>query len=260
MTEPWHDECRRLRAEGLSQPEIAARLKQSRGSVARLLNESEEEKAIRRRERDRKRDRAHPRDRTKRYGDGNRNRFHTYWTARAAAPQTITPAIKQAAILAFSNHEIDVAELMKRITPRDTWSREGLFRVELVSRMRYEPSSDVRHAAASGTAYGECRASNEGGLCRSAGSLSLGDPPPGRSFLAEQRAAEEFDVLRLASGGPLRAYGLEQGNMFCRAKLAVEHNSAKRKTMVKRAVIMRLVDKGLMRWINSSRTAVELVP
>ena len=47
--------------------------------------------------------------------------------------------------------------------------------------------------------------------------------------------------------------------MFCRAKLAMAHNSAKTKTMVKRAVIMRLVEKGLMRWINSSRTAVELV-
>ena len=109
MTASWHDECRRLRAEGLSQPDIAARLKVPRGAIARLLNESEEEKAIRRRDRDRARSRAHPRDRKgKKTGD----RFQTYWTARAAAPQTITQAIKQAAILAFSNHEIDVAELL----------------------------------------------------------------------------------------------------------------------------------------------------
>ena len=124
MTEPWPDECRRLRAEGLSQPEIAARLRVPRGSVARLLNETEEQKITFRRGRDRKRK---PRPMASRKTGG---KFVTYWTARATAPGTITPAIKQAAILAFSNHEIDVAELMKRITPRDKWSKAGLLRVE----------------------------------------------------------------------------------------------------------------------------------
>ena len=123
--------------------------------------------------------------------------------------------------------------------------------------MKYEPSSEVRHAAAMQLMERVDRLMKAGRIVEH-GPVA-GDPPPGRSFLAEQRAAEEFDVLRLASGGPLRAYGLEQGNMFCRAKLAMDHHSAKAKTMVKRAVIMRLVDKGLMRWINSSRTAVELV-
>lgn len=123
--------------------------------------------------------------------------------------------------------------------------------------MRYEPSSEVRHAAAMRLMERVDRLMKGERVMEHV--PVPGDPPPGRSVLAERQASEEFDVLRLASGGPLRAYGLEQGNMFCRAKLAMDHNCAKTKTMVKRAVIMRLVDKGLMRWINSSRTAVEVV-
>ena len=38
--------------------------------------------------------------------------------------------MKREAILAFSNHEIDVSELMRRITPRHKWSGAGLLRVE----------------------------------------------------------------------------------------------------------------------------------
>jgi hypothetical protein len=128
MTASWHDECRRLRAEGLSQPEIAARLKQSRGSVWRFLNESEEQKTIFRRARER--DSQRKSRAGKKSGGIHRGKFQTYWVARATAPGAITPEIKQAAILAFSKHEIDRGELMRRITPRDKWSAEGLLRVE----------------------------------------------------------------------------------------------------------------------------------
>ena len=127
MTEPWHDECHRLRAEGLSQPEIAARLLRSPYAVRLALNESPEQELNWKRARERARQRSKPRDRTpKKKG----NRFQSYWAARAAAPQTITADIQRKAIFAFSRHEIDVAELMKRITPRDKWSRGGLLREE----------------------------------------------------------------------------------------------------------------------------------
>jgi hypothetical protein len=119
MTEPWHDECRRLRAGGLTQREIAARLKQTSKAVYLALNESAEEKIRVRRAMDRARQRANPRDRTV---GKNSTRVQTYWTARAAAPSTITPEIKREAILAFSRHEIDRIELMKRITPREKWA------------------------------------------------------------------------------------------------------------------------------------------
>jgi hypothetical protein len=82
-----------------------------------------------------------------------------------------------------------------------------------------------------------------------------GDPPPGRSVLAERQLFEELEVMRIAERGPLRATGAEQANAFRLARDPNTHQGA----TVPRATIMRLVDKGLMRWINSSRTAVELV-
>jgi hypothetical protein len=123
MTEPWHDECRRLRAEGLSQPEIALRVKRSRVDIRFVLNESAEQKLDMKRLRERLR---RPRTPSRRVG----GKFVTYWAARAAAPGAITPQIKREAILAFSRHEIDRRELMLRITPADKWSRGGLLRVE----------------------------------------------------------------------------------------------------------------------------------
>jgi hypothetical protein len=118
--------------------------------------------------------------------------------------------------------------------------------------MRYEPSSEVRQAAA-------MRLMERVDRLMKAERIEHvpvpGDPPPGRSVLAERERFEEQLVLGMASGGPLRVYGSEQANLFCQAKYV----DPKKKTMVPRAVIMRLIDKGFMRWINNSRTAVELV-
>ena len=123
MTEPWHDECRRLRAEGLSQPEIALRVNQSTYLVRVALNETDEQKKNVKRIMERRRK---PRAQAAKKTGG---KFLTYW-ARAATPGAITPEIKQAAILAFSKHEIDRGELMRRITPLNKWRAGGLWRVE----------------------------------------------------------------------------------------------------------------------------------
>jgi hypothetical protein len=127
MTEAWHDECRRLRAQGLSQPEIAKKVNRSPYNVRLVLNETPEQELAFRRARERTRQRSAPRDRAV---GKNGSRFQTYWKARAAAPGTITQEIKQAAILAYAHGDIDRHEMRRRITPRDKWSKEGLYRVE----------------------------------------------------------------------------------------------------------------------------------
>jgi hypothetical protein len=117
MTEPWHDECRRLRADGLSQPEIAAQLKRSSYAIRMVLHETLEQRIALRRIRDRHRAcmrKNNPRP----------------VSIKVEPLGKITPEAKQAAILAFSRHEIDRRELMLRITPADKWSRGGLLRVE----------------------------------------------------------------------------------------------------------------------------------
>jgi hypothetical protein len=111
VTEPWHDECLRLRAEGLSQPEIAIRLKLPRRAVLLALDETPEQKILMRRVRDRLRQ---PRTKV------------VPRPVKAELVGEITADIKRAAILAFSKHEISRGELMRRITPRDKWA----FRVE----------------------------------------------------------------------------------------------------------------------------------
>lgn len=126
MTQPWHEECRRLRAEGLSQREISLRLKKPLLIVRAALNETVEQAMIFRRAKERERQRK-PRDRTPKKNGG---RFQTHWAPRAAAPGVITLEIKREACLAFVRGEIDRVELMKRITPRDKWSKVGLLRVE----------------------------------------------------------------------------------------------------------------------------------
>ena len=117
MTEPWHDECRRLRADGLSQPEIAAQLKRSSYAIRMVLHETLEERLALRRARDR-------------YRVSRRKKIPQPVNVKAEPSGKITPDIKREAILAFSKHEIDRGELMRRITPRDKWSRGGLLRVE----------------------------------------------------------------------------------------------------------------------------------
>ena len=117
--------------------------------------------------------------------------------------------------------------------------------------MRYEPSSEVRHAAA-------MRLMERVERLVKAERVAVpvpfaGDPPPGRSILAEREVFEEVQALLLAEDGPLRTHG--QDNMFFRAKLV----AGKKKTMINRAVIKHLISKGKMRWINSAKTAVELV-
>ena len=59
--------------------------------------------------------------------------------------------------------------------------------------MKYEPSSEVRHAAAMQLMERVDRLMKAERVVEHV--PVAGDPPPGRSFLAEQRAAEEFDVL-----------------------------------------------------------------
>jgi hypothetical protein len=117
MTEPWHDECRRLRAEGLSQPEIALQLKRSSYAVRMVLHESAEQRMLLRRARDR-------------HLAIVRKNAPKPVSVQAEPSGKITPEIKREAILAFSRHEISRGELMLRITPRDKWSRGGLWRVE----------------------------------------------------------------------------------------------------------------------------------
>jgi len=118
--------------------------------------------------------------------------------------------------------------------------------------MRYEPSSEVRHAAAMRLME---RVSRLVKAERIAVPVAfVGDPPPGRSVLAEREVFEEVQALLLAEDGPLRTNG-SGDNMFFRAKLV----AGKKKTMINRAVIKHLISKGKMRWINSAKTAVELV-
>jgi hypothetical protein len=117
--------------------------------------------------------------------------------------------------------------------------------------MRYEPSSEVRHAAA-------MRLMQRVESLMKAELVAVpvafvGDPPPGRDALAERHVFEEVQALLLAEDGPLRTAGSD--NMFFRAKLT----AGKKKTMINRAVIAHLIRKGKMRWINSSHTACELV-
>ena len=110
QSKPWHDECRRLRAEGLSQPEIAARLKVARIDLRFVLNESEEQKKALKRARERSKPRIRP-ERKKQWAP----------KLRAAAPGAITPEMKRVAILAFASGQIDRFELMRQITPRGKW-------------------------------------------------------------------------------------------------------------------------------------------
>jgi hypothetical protein len=117
MIEPWHDECRRLRAEGLSQPEIAAQLKRSPYAIRTVLHETFEQRLALRRVRDRHRAIV-------------RKNIPKPVNVKAEPSGKITEAIKREAILAFSKHEIDRRELMLRITPAAKWSRGGLLRVE----------------------------------------------------------------------------------------------------------------------------------
>jgi hypothetical protein len=117
MTEPWHDECRRLRAEGLSQPEIAAQLKRSSYAVRLVLHETAEQRMALRRVRD------------LRLACERKSKPRSV-SVKTEPSGKITPEIKREAILAFSRHEISRGELMLRITPRDKWSRGGLLRVE----------------------------------------------------------------------------------------------------------------------------------
>lgn len=123
--EPWHDECRRMRAEGMTQPEIASLLKQSKLSVRLALNETLEQRLILKRSREAKF--RKPRPMALRNTGG---RFGSLWKAREPTPGAITPDMKREAIMAFSNHEIDRYELMRRITPRNKWSAAGFLRVE----------------------------------------------------------------------------------------------------------------------------------
>ena len=117
--------------------------------------------------------------------------------------------------------------------------------------MRYEPSSEVRHAAAMRLMQRVERLMEAERVAVPV--AFVGDPPPGRSILAEREVFEEVQALLLAEDGPLRTHG--QDNMFFRAKLV----AGKKKTMINRAVIKHLISKGKMRWINSAKTAVELV-
>ena len=116
MTEAWHEECRRLRAEGLSQPEIAVRLTRSPYAIRMVLHETAEQRRLMRGVRDSHRACL-------------RKKIPKPVSVKPEASGIITPDIKREAILAFSRHEISRGELMLRITPRDKWSRGGL-RVE----------------------------------------------------------------------------------------------------------------------------------
>ena len=122
MTESWHAECHRLRAEGLSQPEIALRVNKSSSTIRWVLNETDKQREKYKRIRERRRKR--PEVSRKREGK------LPYRAARAAAPGTITPEIKREAILAFSRHEIDRFEMMCRITPQNKWQGCNWFKVE----------------------------------------------------------------------------------------------------------------------------------
>ena len=123
--EPWHADARRLRTEGLTQREICARLQQSKSAVHAALNETPVQKFIFKRNREAKLRKPRPMAARKTGG-----RFVSLWKSKTDAPGVITPEMKREAILAFSNHEIPRAELMRRITPRNKWSGAGLLRVE----------------------------------------------------------------------------------------------------------------------------------
>jgi hypothetical protein len=114
----WHDECRRLRADGLSLSEIGRRLGVSADRVAYVLDENGY--------------RARKTAAVKRHrGSWHCGVRHTA-PAKAAPVQreTISKEDKDAACLAFAKQEITREELMRRITPRDKWRGRSWFQGE----------------------------------------------------------------------------------------------------------------------------------
>jgi hypothetical protein len=112
----WHDECRRLRADGLSLSEIGRRLGVSADRVAYVLDEN----GYRARRRT---------DSARRRGSWNIEDP----VRRPTGPikrETISQEAKDAAIRAFAKQEITREELMRRITPRDKWRGRSWFPVE----------------------------------------------------------------------------------------------------------------------------------
>jgi hypothetical protein len=116
VTEPWHDECRRLRAEGLTQPDIAARLEKSREAVRMALDESEEQNKTFRRARE-STYRRKPRPRSI-WAERGMSKIQPEGRKSPLPPlETITLEIKREAILAYAHGDIDRHEMMRRITP-----------------------------------------------------------------------------------------------------------------------------------------------
>jgi hypothetical protein len=111
----WHDECHRLRAEGLSFIKIGMRLGVSADRVAYVLDENGY--------------RARKTAAVKRH----RGSWHCGVRHTASAKpspvqrETISKEDKDAACLAFARGHIDRHELMRRITPRDKWRGRSWF-------------------------------------------------------------------------------------------------------------------------------------
>ena len=127
QSKPWHDECHRLRADGLSLRALAKRFRVS-DSAIRYALDPDGEKA--KRQGRVSRQVARKKQRKNYYGMPHTPRAMPA-PASKATPNSISKEEQNEAIRAFAKHEIDRVELMKRITPRDKWSRAELLRVEL---------------------------------------------------------------------------------------------------------------------------------
>jgi hypothetical protein len=109
----YGDECRRLKAEGLRQFEIAKRVGISGSSVRYILADPAQREFILAQKR----------------GGKSKTAFYGYHHTPKAAmkpvklppPVAITKEAKDAACLAFARGDIARDELMRRITPRDKW-------------------------------------------------------------------------------------------------------------------------------------------
>lgn len=112
---PWHNDCTRLRAEGMDPIGIARRLGKSIGMVRWVLDENNERQAARERASQSRGYRNRPHAGV--YHDPSREPRNGLEPAKRAVKAPISKEVKDAACLAFALFEIDRATLMARITP-----------------------------------------------------------------------------------------------------------------------------------------------
>jgi hypothetical protein len=112
----WHDECRRLRADGRTMRDISIRLGVSETAVRIVLIPGAREQR-----------RAYKQDY---YGVRPLPRAKPQPVPRDI-PLKISKEDKDAAIRAFAKQEITREDLMRRITPRDKWRGRSAFQGEL---------------------------------------------------------------------------------------------------------------------------------